>query len=396
VRHFEELLAAADAGIDWPVIEETSAYSACYTTGTTGRPKGIYYSHRGIYLHTMAEVAALGMCSEDTVLLITPMFHGQCWGLPQAAVLAAAKIVLPGRYTADDPKVLVDAMLAEQVTLANGAPAIFGPMLDYIKSLPSKPDFSRARLLSGATEPPLPLMRDFYQLTGADVIHGYGATETTPLVAVNPGLKPSLRGTLTGEQEWDHKRRQGLRGPWIIEHYHKLGEDTSRFLGGYWRSGDLGAIDPDGYLKLTDRLKDVIKSGGEWISSIDMENAITAHPRIEEAAVISAWHPTWQERPVVLAVTNDGQEVPIEDIYQLLSGSFAKWQLPDKVIYVDALPRTSVGKLDKKAMRAAYAGIYRQATSAAPPGPAAETTNAPARQRLSRTTETPDPLPSSH
>ena len=395
VRHFEELLTAADAGIDWPVIEETSAYSACYTTGTTGRPKGIYYSHRGIYLHTMAEVAALGMRSEDTVLLITPMFHGQCWGFPQAAVLATAKIVLPGRYTADDPKVLVDAMLAEQVTLANGAPAIFGPMLDYIKSLPSKPDFSRARLLSGATEPPLPLMRDFYKLTGADVIHGYGATETTPLVAVNPGLKPSLCGTLTGEQEWDHKRRQGLlmpgvdcrlvdqaghdvpfdgvsqgevllRGPWIIERYHKLGEDTGRFLGGYWRSGDLGTIDPDGYLKLTDRIKDVIKSGGEWISSVDMENAITAHPRIKEAAVIGAWHPTWQERPVVLAVTNDGQEVPIEDIHQLLSGSFAKWQLPDKVIYVDALPRTSVGKLDKKAMRATYAGIYRQATSTAP------------------------------
>jgi len=180
-------------------------------------------------------------------------------------------------------------------------------------------------------------------LTGADVVHGYGATETTPLVAVNRGLKPSLRGTLTGEQEWDHQRRQGLlvpgvdcrlvdeaghdvpfdgvsqgevllRGPWIIESYHKLEEDTSRFLDGYWRSGDLGTIDPDGYLKLTDRLKDVIKSGGEWISS----------------------------------------------------GSFARWQLPDRVIYVDALPRTSVGKLDKKAMRAAYAETYRQATSAAP------------------------------
>ena len=397
VHHFEELLAAADVGIDWPVIEETSAYSACYTTGTTGRPKGIYYSHRGIYLHTMAEVTALGMRSDDTVLLIAPMFHGQCWGFPQAAVLAAAKIVLPGRYTADDPGVLVDAMIAEQVTVANGAPAIFGPMLDHIKSLPSKPDFRGARLLSGATEPPLPLMRDFYQLTGADVVHAYGATETTPLVAVNRGLKPSLRGTLTGEQEWDHKRHQGLlvpgvdcrlvdeagqdvpfdgvsqgevllRGPWIIERYHQLEEDTGRFLGGYWRSGDLGTIDPDGYLKLTDRLKDVIKSGGEWISSIDMENAITAHPRIKEAAVIGAWHPRWQERPVVLVVTDNGQEVPIEDIYQLLSGSFAKWQLPDKVIYVDALPRTSVGKLDKKAMRAAYAGIYRQATSAAPAG----------------------------
>jgi acyl-CoA synthetase (AMP-forming)/AMP-acid ligase II len=196
------------------------------------------------------------------------MFHGQCWGLPQTAVHAAAKIVLPGRYTADDPKVLVNAMIAEQVTLANGAPAIFQPMMDYIKSLPVGPDFSRARLLSGATEPPLPLMRDFFRITGAQVIHAYGATETT----------------------------------------------------------------------------------------------ITAHPRIKEAAVVGAWHPKWQERPVVVAVTGDGEKIPIEEIHQLLSGSFATWQLPDTVLYVDALPRTSVGKLDKKAMRAAYADIYRQTT----------------------------------
>jgi len=153
-----------------------------------------------------------------------------------------------------------------------------------------------------------------------------------------------------------------LRGPWIIERYHQLEEDTGRFLDGYWRSGDVGTIDSYGYLKLTDRLKDVIKSGGEWISSIDMENAITAHPRIKEAAVIGAEHPKWQERPVVVAVTDDGQQIPIEEIHVLLSGSFAKWQLPDTVLYVDALPRTSVGKLDKKAMRAAYADIYRQTT----------------------------------
>ena len=319
VHHFEDLLAAADAAIDWPVIEETSAYSACYTTGTTGRPKGIYYSHQGIYLHTLAEAAALGLRADDTVLLIAPMFHGQSWGLPQAAVHAAAKIVLPGRYTADDPAVLVDAMTAEQVTVANGAPAIFGPMLEHIKSLPAKPDWRGVRLLSGATEPPLPLMRGYRQLTGAEIVHGYGATETTPLVAVNFGLKPSLRGTLTTEQEWHHMRRQGLlvpgvdcrlvdqdghdvpsdgvsqgevllRGPWVIERYHNAGEDqdAGRFLGGWWRSGDVGTIDPDGYLKLTDRLKDVIQSGGEWISSVDMENAITAHPRITEAAVIGA------------------------------------------------------------------------------------------------------------
>jgi len=250
VHHFEDLVAEASDEIDWPVVDETSAYSACYTTGTTGRPKGIYYSHRGIYLHALAMVGQLGMSSEDTAMFITPMFHGQCWGLPQAAVQAMSKIVLPGRYVAEDTSILVDAMIAESVTVANGAPAIFGPMLDYIKTLDTKPDLSRARLMSGATEPPLTLMRGFHQLTGADVIHAYGATETTPMVAVNKGLKPSLRATLSDEQKWDRKRSQGLvvsgvdirlvdgdgndvpfdgisqgevllRGPWIIDSYQE-------------------------------------------------------------------------------------------------------------------------------------------------------------------------------
>jgi len=385
--HWEDLLADAGPEIDWPVIDETSSYSACYTTGTTGRPKGIYYSHRGIYLHTLAEGAGLGMSSDDAVMLITPMFHGQGWGLPQAAAYSAAKIVLPGRYIAEDTSVLVDAMIAEQVTVANGAPAIFQPMMNYIKTLAVAPDFSRARLLSGATEPPLSLMRDFHDITGADVIHAYGATETTPLVAVNRGLKPSLRGVISDEEKWDLKRKQGLpvngidirivdaegndlphdgtsqgevllRGPWIIERYHKLDDDADKFLDGYWRSGDVGTIDPNGYLKITDRIKDVVKSGGEWISSIDMENALVAHPKIAEAAVIGVPHPKWQERPVALVVTTDGQELPLSEIHELLADAFAKWQLPETVLYLDQLPRTSVGKLDKKAMRAAHTNVY--------------------------------------
>lgn len=387
VHHFEDLLAAASPDIDWPVIEETSAYSACYTTGTTGNPKGIYYSHRGMYLHTLSEALMLGMNSDDAVMLITPMFHGNCWGLIHAAAAVAAKVVLPGRYTAEETKVLVDAMSAERVTVANGAPAIFQPMMNYIKTLERKPDLSRARLLSGATEPPLTLMRDFYEITGADVIHVYGATETSPLVTVNFGLKPSLRRTLSDEQRWDRKRCQGLmlsgvdfrlideagkdlpfdgvsqgevlvRGPWVIERYHKLDDNAERFLDGYWRTGDIASIDPQGYLKLADRLKDVVKSGGEWISSIDMENALTAHPRIREVAVIGIEHPKYQERPVVLAVTDDGKEIPLAEIHALLAAKFAKWQLPDTVVYLDALARTSVGKLDKKKMRATYADLY--------------------------------------
>jgi fatty-acyl-CoA synthase len=388
--HYEDLLATAPPTIDWPMIEESSAYSACYTTGTTGRPKGVYYSHRGIYLHTMAMVAELGMSAYDSVMLITPMFHGSCWGLPQAAVQAKAKVVLPGRYAANDLAPVVDAMIAEGVTVANGAPAIFGPMLDYIASLEIKPDFSRARFLSGATEPPLSMMRGYAELTGADIIHAYGATETTPLVTVNRGIKPSL-ADLPEDERWDRKRCQGvmltgvdirlvdaedndlpfdgiaqgellLRGPWITSSYHAV-SDPERFLDGYWRSGDVATIDEYGYVKVVDRIKDVIKSGGEWISSIDMENALTSHPRVREAAVIGVAHPKWQERPLALIVTTDGEDVELGELHELLTPAFAKWQLPEQVLFLESLDRTSVGKLDKKVMRAKFAHVYADTVS---------------------------------
>lgn len=390
VRHFEDLVAAASDEIDWPTIDETSTYSACYTSGTTGRPKGVYYSHRGSYLHAMAMAAANGMRREDTAMLITPMFHGQSWALPHTTMWAAAKIILPGRYLAENTKLLVDKMIAEDVTVANGAPAIFQPMLDYIKTLETKPDFSRTRLLSGATEPALSLMREFYELTGADFVQGYGATETTPLVTMNYGIKPSLQGKITDDEKWDLKRYQGLpssgvdirivdehgndlphdgvsvgevllRAPWVIERYHKLDDDADRFLDGYWRSGDVGTIFPNGYFKLTDRIKDVVKSGGEWISSIDMENAIVGHPLVHEAAVVGIEHPKWQERPLALVVPMPGAELTRDDIVSVLSARFAKWQMPDTVLFVDTLPRTSVGKLDKKVLRAEHADVYRDA-----------------------------------
>lgn len=386
----EELMAAADDAIDWPVIDERSAYGACYTTGTTGRPKGVYYSHRGMVLHTFGMVGALGIDSADAVMLITPMFHANCWGFPQAAVMASAKVVLPGRYSADDTSLLVDAMVAEGVSVANGAPAIFQPMMDYIKTMPVKPDLRGARLISGATEPALSLMRDFHDLTGADVIHAYGATETTPIATLNGAVKPSLRDTLSEEERWDLKRCQGmpvsgvdvkvvdslgrelprdgesqgeiwLRGPWVTEGYWRVEDDGTRFTDGWWRTGDVGRLDAHGYLKLTDRLKDVVKSGGEWISSIDMENAIIAHPLIREAAVIGVNHPKWQERPVAVVVPVDGATVTLQDVLSVLKDGFSSWQLPDLLHVVDELPRTSVGKLDKKVMRARYANDYRTA-----------------------------------
>lgn len=386
VFHHEELLAAASPAIDWPMIDEHSAYSACYTTGTTGRPKGVYYSHRAICLHAMAMAANLGMTLDDCTMLITPMFHGQCWGLPQAAVLMANKIVLPGRYAAEDTAPLTDALIAEGVTVTNGAPAIFQPMLQHIEALPVKPDFSRLRMLSGATEPPLAMMKGFHDLTGAEVVHAYGATETTPLVAVNR-LKPALKKRLSADERWNLKRKQGLlitgvdvqildandrplphdgrsvgeicmRGPWISTRYHDMPDAADRFIDGWWRSGDVGCIDADGYLKVTDRIKDVVKSGGEWISSIDMENALIGHPAVRDAAVVGIAHAKWQERPLALVVLEPGRQATLEQLHAHLAGAFAKWQMPDRVLFVDSIPKTSVGKTDKKRIRAQHADLY--------------------------------------
>ncbi|MBC9734302.1 long-chain-fatty-acid--CoA ligase [Nocardioides marmotae] len=382
----EALLADGATTYAWPVIEETSAYSACYTTGTTGRPKGVFYSHRGIVLHTMMWAADQAVGDRDCVLLTTPMFHAQCWGLPQVGVYARSRIVLPGRYTAEEIHVLADAMVRFDVTVTNGAPAIFAPMLEHLRTLEEPPDLSRARMISGSTEPPLSLMRGFHELTGARVIHGYGATETTPLITSNR-VKPSLDDVLTEDEKWDIQRSQGLpvagvdirllgpegtflphdgtavgevcvRGPWVTESYWRVEDDGEKFHRGYWRSGDLGTISPEGYLKITDRLKDVIKSGGEWISSIDLENALVAHPHVREAAVVGAPHPRWQERPVALVVAEDGASVDLDDVREHLAGRFARWQVPDEILVVSQLPRTGVGKIDKKVLRAECADVY--------------------------------------
>jgi acyl-CoA synthetase (AMP-forming)/AMP-acid ligase II len=388
LHHYEDALAAAVPITDWPMIEERSAYAACYTSGTTGRSKGIYYSHRSIYLHSLNLTAMVGMTMDDCTMLVTPMFHAQGWGLPQAATLMANKIVLPGRFTVDDAKMLIDAMIAEGVTLASGVPSILSPILSYIRTLSVKPEFGRLRLLCGGSEAPLALLIAWHELTGAEIIHAYGGTETSPLMTVNR-LKSTLRGRLTAEEEWNVRRNQGLpgvgvdvriladdgrelphdgrsvgeicaRGPWIASSYHCLPESADRFVDGYWRSGDLGCIDAQGYLKLTDRLKDVIKSGGEWISSIDMENALVSHAAVREAVVVGVPHPRWQERPLALVVLEPGSQATAEELIGHLAETFERWQLPDRILLVDSIPKTSVGKLNKKAIRAEHADIYGQ------------------------------------
>ncbi len=386
---YEEILAQASPIYDWPNLDEKSAYAACYTTGTTGKPKGVYYSHRNVYLHSCAIALNSEMSMRDCHLQIVPMFHALGWGTIQAATMVGARQVFSGMYTLDKLGTLAELFVKEKVTVSAGAPAIFMPFLEYIRTLDAKPDLSGVRLVSGATEPPVATMKGFAELTGAEIIHAYGATETTPLVTINR-LKPWNEGNLTEEKKWDQKRKQGycvvgldlkivdptgkevppdgqssgevlVRGPWIAGCYHSApGPEVQFTEDGYWRSGDVGTIDAEGYVKIIDRIKDVIKSGGEWISSVDMENEIISHPAVLDAAVVGVAHPKWEERPLALVVLRKELEAKMdaEEIRNHLSKKFAKWQLPDKVLFVDSIPKTSVGKTNKKAIRAEHKDIY--------------------------------------
>jgi fatty-acyl-CoA synthase len=384
---YESLLAESEPEYDWPFIDETAAYSACYTTGTTGRPKGVYYSHRDIYLHTMQLTNSIGLSHDDAVAAITPMFHGQGWGLAYAATYTGAKLAFPGRYQAENPEPLIDLISKEDISVTNGAPAIFMPMLDSIRDLDDAPDWDGLQMMSGATEPPLDMMRGYKELTGAKIVHAYGATETTPLVTMN-FIKPSLKEELSEEEQLDLRRKQGLtvpgvetkladpntgeevphdgesvgeilvRGPWVTSSYYDDERTADAFTDdGFWKSGDAGTIDEDGYLKITDRIKDVIKSGGEWISSVDMENLLVEHPDVVDACVVGLEHPEWEERPFALVEVTD-ESVDRDELDEILSQRFADWQLPDEIEFVDEIPKTSVGKNNKQAVREQYAGSY--------------------------------------
>jgi len=386
VYSYEALLEREEAHYDWPMINERSAYSACYTSGTTGKPKGVYYSHRCIYLHTMVMAMIMRLSLKDVIMQSVHMFHAQGWGVWLAAPLVGAKLVFPGRYTMESTNILVDLMVSEKVTFSCGAPGIMMPMLEYIRTLPEKPDFTGLRMISGATEPPLSMMRGYWELGKAEIVHAYGATETTPLLLVNQ-FKPTLK-EWSKEQEWENQKKQGLppagldfkivgfdgrevpqdgqtvgellaRGPWIASSYYNDPRTEECFVDGYWASGDAGTIDKNGYVKITDRIKDMVKSGGEWISSIDLENSIMGHESVLEASVIGVPHPKWQEKPLALVVLRKAAKgkVTKEDLLGCIRDEFAKWQLPE-IIFVDEIPKTSVGKFDKKRIRYQYKDFF--------------------------------------
>ncbi|MFX0136635.1 MAG: long-chain-fatty-acid--CoA ligase [Candidatus Hodarchaeota archaeon] len=388
VYSYEDLINKASPNFEWPNLDENSAYAACYTTGTTGKPKGVYYSHRNAYIQALMFAAQLPMRVNDVVFQLVPMFHVLGWSKPQAATYAGAKLVFSGRWNLDDLKELTDIIVQEKVTVSGAVPAVFIAMLEFIRKMENKPDLTGTRLICGGSEPPIALMRGFWEETGAEIIHSYGSTEAMAITTLN-FFKPWLEKELSEEELWDLRKKQGsivsgldvkivdeegnqlphdgkssgeilLRGPWITKSYYNAPETKDSFTEDeYFKSGDAGSLDSEGYLKITDRIKDVIKSGGEWISSIDMENAIVSHPSVLEAAVIGIPHPKWDERPLALIVLREGFEsVSKDDIHEHLAKIFAKWQLPDEILFVETIPRTSVGKLNKKVMRMEYKDLH--------------------------------------
>ncbi len=387
VYGYEELIAQNPKAYDWEEIDERSAAIACYTSGTTGKPKGVYYSHRALILHGWGVIGVLKLDVSDVFLAIVPLFHVNSWGAPIAVTMVGSKQVYPGRYT---PESLAEIMIKEKVTVTAGAPAIFMPMLEVLRKMEPKPKLN-VRAASGSSEPPLAMMKGLAEF-GIKIIHTYGATETTPLVAAN-WPKPEIKA-LPEEEQWEHMRRQGLpvfgieaklvdlasgkelpwdgrslgelyvRGPWVIKEYYNDPRTREAITPDkYWKTGDVGYIDELGYIKLIDRAKDLIKSGGEWISSVDMENYLMAHPYVLEAVVVGIPHPRWEERPLALVVLREEyRDKPAEEVErelkEHLSKRFAKWQLPDKILFVREIPKTSVGKFDKKVIREQYKDLY--------------------------------------
>ena len=377
---YEDLLAPEAETIEWPDFDERTASSLCYTSGTTGNPKGVLYTHRSTILHSFMVCTADGfrLSSADSVLLVVPLFHVNAWGIPYAAAMCGAKLVLPGPGL--DGKSLFELAAAEQCTFSLGVPTVWLGFFQHIDSTPGL-DTSVLRLervVIGGSAAPRAVIERFRSELGVFVIHAWGMSETSPVATVG-NLLPKHRG-LPEREQVDVQVRQGrvvygvelkivdeernvlpqdgsaagdlyVRGPWVTSGYFKgVGGDMLDAYG-WFPTGDVARIDGDGYVVLTDRSKDVIKSGGEWISSIDLENAAVAHPAVQEAAVIGLPHPKWQERPFLIIVPKEGANPSRDEIVDFLSTRVAKWWLPDDVAIVRELPHTATGKLQKTKLR---------------------------------------------
>jgi fatty-acyl-CoA synthase len=378
VWRYSDLLDAQSPSFDWPQLDESCAAAICYTSGTTGNPKGVVYSHRSTYLHSMAVCSGnvMGVSFSDSVLPIVPMFHANAWGLPYAALMAGADLLLPDRYL--DAPSLIDLIEEHTPTVAAAVPTIWNDVLHCLDSLPQR-DISSLRMVAcGGSAVPLSLMTAFEQRHGVQLRQMWGMTETSPVAAVawpppsTPDDQHSALRSTQGRPVCGVEARTvddagvvlpndneavgelEVRGAWITDSYYG-GRDQSQFSGGWLRTGDVGRIDAAGFIILTDRAKDVIKSGGEWISSVELENHLVAHPAILEAAVVGVPDERWQERPLGVVVALPGAQVGPGQLRDFLSDRVVRWWLPERFTFVDDIPRTSVGKYDKKSIRARYA-----------------------------------------
>ncbi len=383
IVHYEELVSNAAPEFEWRVTDENQAMGLCYTSGTTGEPKGVLYSHRSMYLHTLGEnqANAVGFCEHDIVLPVVPQFHAMAWGIPYAVPFAGGELVMPGPFL--DPVSLAEMISEEKVTVPAGVPTIWNGL--YHELMKNPRDLSRIRALAvGGAAMPRVLIQAYEEELGVNVLHAWGMTETSPV-----GTVCVLRRTHEGlprHEKWDLKATQGyplsgielrivneageelpwdgatigevqVRGPWVTGGYYKRKPTPDEFTAdGWFRTGDVASMTDDGYMRITDRTKDLVKSGGEWISSVALENAIMGHPKVLEAAVIAIPDEKWGERPLAVVVpVKDAGPLSAEELRSFLEPQVARYWLPDRFAFVDEIPKTSVGKFDKKVLRRRYA-----------------------------------------
>lgn len=378
---YEAFIAGKPTTYEWPQIDENSPLGLCYTSGTTGNPKGVEYEHRSQYLHTLTQCMtdSMNLSATDCLLGIVPMFHAMGWGLPWSALMLGCKQVMPHRFM--DPKRLIQLMVDEQVTVSAGVPTIWQGLKSLYEANPGKYDLSAlSRVTCGGSAPPPSLIRWYWDTLGVEMIQGWGMTETSPLATLSRRIMKRSQKALDEDAQFQNVAKAGqimpgieveifdesfnrlphdgetvgeilIRGPWICSKYYN-DPQPEKFHDGWLITGDVGKIDPEEYLIISDRSKDLVKSGGEWISSVDLENDIVAMDGVAQACVVAQPHPKWDERPVALVVLKDGASVAKEQILEHVGRNFAKWQLPDDVLFVDAIPLTSTGKMDKKVVRA--------------------------------------------
>jgi len=382
---YEDLIEAHDAQFEWPAIDESAASSLCYTSGTTGNPKGVLYSHRSTLLHASLACMTdgMGISASDMLFMAAPMFHVNAWGMPYACALSGASMVLPG--SALDGASIYQAMRDERVTVALGVPTVWMGFQQHVaaRGLQPQQDLCLNRVLIGGAAAPRAVVETFEAQFGARVMHVWGMTETSPLATIGNPLRKHQGATM--EQRVALQAKQGrvpygvrikladddgqplphdgkafghlmVRGHWIAASYFRGEGGPIVDEDNWFDTGDIATIDPDGYMQITDRAKDLIKSGGEWISSIALENAAVGHPSVAEAAVIAIPHEKWQERPLLLVLKRAGKEVSKAEMLDFLADKVAKWWLPDDVIFVDELPHTATGKLQKMKLREKFSG----------------------------------------